>query len=55
MVINDICEGYAASMLKLHGVKIEMLVIGSKHRTIRKLNVDPRLLNLVSMLESWTP
>ena len=37
MAIDDIRAWYAANMLKLNDDKIEMLVIGSKYRTITKL------------------
>ena len=37
MAIDDIRAWYAANMLKLNDDKTEMLVIGSKYRTIPKL------------------
>ena len=37
MASDDIRTWYAANMLKLNDDKTEMLVIGSKYRTIRKL------------------
>ena len=57
VAINDIRAWYAANMLKLNDDKTEMVVIGSKYRTIPKLHViwiwDQRLLHLLSMLETW--
>ena len=37
ITINDIRAWYAANMLKLNDDKTEMLVIGSKYRTIIEL------------------
>ena len=39
VAINDIRAWYAANMLKLNDDKTEMVVIGSKYRTIPKLHV----------------
>ena len=47
MVIDDICAWYAANMLELNDDKTEMLVIGSKYRTIPNLpdlNVGPTVI-----------
>ena len=56
MAIDDIRAWYAANMLKLNDDKTEMLVNGSKYRTLPKLpdlNVGSTALHLVSMLETW--
>ena len=56
MAIDDIRAWYAANMLKLNDDKTEMLIIGSKYRTIPKLpdlNVGSTAIILASMLETW--
>ena len=56
MAINDIREWYAANMLKLNYNKTEMLVIGSKYRTIPQqhdLNVGPTVITPGNMSETW--
>ena len=56
MAIDDIRAWYAENMSKLNDDKTEMLVIGSI--TVLSQNFliwmwDPRLLHIVSMLETW--
>ena len=56
MTIDDIRAWYAATMLKLNDDKTEMLVIGSNTVLCRNFLIwmcDPRLLHLVSTLETW--
>ena len=56
MAIDDIREWYAANMLKLNYDKTEMLVIGSKYRTIPQqhdLNVGPTVITPGNMSETW--